>query len=104
MKLFLKTLKWVLISVTSIALIAFLYIYFIYFGRPGEVTTIDQAQDREWHTISFKGKTLCSDGSEFAIFVKKGNSDNLIIHFSGGGACWDDPTCAKPISLMNIFD
>ncbi len=104
MKLFFRILKWITFTVACLLMIAFLYFYFIYFGRPEEVSSIDQSNDQAWHTVSFKGNTLCSDGSEFAIFVKKGKSQNLIIHFSGGGACWDDKSCANPISLWSTFD
>jgi len=104
MRLALKILKWTLVTVLSLALISFGYIYFIYFAPPDEVSVMSQVNDNAWHKVSLGGKSLCSDGSEFAIFVKKGKSDNLIIHFSGGGACWDNITCAKPISLLDIFD
>lgn len=104
MKVFLRILKWSVLSLIGILIVAFLYFYFISFARPSEVSTIEQASDQDWRTVSFKGNTMCSDGSEFALFVKKGKSKNLIIHFSGGGACWDDKSCANPISLTSAFD
>lgn len=104
MKLFLRILKWTALSVISIVVLGFLYLFFIYFAAPDKVAKADEATDREWHTVPFKGNTMCSDGSEFAIYVRKGTSKNVMIHFSGGGACWDDTTCANPISLKSIFD
>ncbi|RFS16798.1 pectin acetylesterase-family hydrolase [Emticicia sp. C21] len=104
MKLFLGILRWVVLSIISILIIGFLYLYFIYFARPDAIAKVDEVHDMGWHTIPFKGNTLCSDGSEFAIFVRKGTSKNLVIYFSGGGACWDDTTCGEPISLMSAFD
>jgi hypothetical protein len=100
----LKILKWIFVSMLSLSLIAFGYLYFIYFSPPEEVSEISQVNDRAWRRLSLGGKSLCSDGSEFAIFVKKGKSDNLVIHFSGGGGCWDNITCAHPISLLDLFD
>ena len=104
MKLFLRILKWTALSIAGILIAGFLYLNFIFFARPDEVEKVDLVPDNEWHTVPFKGNTMCSDGSEFAIFVKKGASKNFLIHFSGGGACWDDTTCSKPISLMSAFD
>ncbi len=104
MKQALKILKWITFGALILVVAAFLYVYFIYFARPKEISSITQASDKDWRTVPLGGKSICSDGSPFAIFVKKGKSDNLIIHFSGGGACWDNITCANPLSLFNIFD
>ena len=104
MKLFLRILKWTALGTACVAVVGFLYFYFIFFGRPSEVTKLDDAQDKDWHTVIFKGNTMCSDGSEFAIFVRKGSSKNFLIHFSGGGASWDSTTYRQPISVMSAFD
>lgn len=104
MKLFLRILKWIALSAVSVLVIGLFYFYFIFFARPDAVAKVDEVRDKEWHTIPFKGNTMCSDGSEFAIFVRKGASKNLVIYFSGGGACWDDTSCGQPISLMSAFD
>jgi len=104
MKLFLRILKWTVLSIFSIAIIGFLYLYFIYFASPDKVAKAAEANDKDWHTVAFNGNTMCSDGSAFSIYVRKGTSKNIMIHFSGGGACWDDTTCANPISLKTIFD
>lgn len=32
----------------------------------------------------------------FKFWVKRGATDNLVVFFDGGGACWDDVTCALP--------
>jgi len=104
MKSFLQILKWVTLCICGILVAGGLYLYFIFFARPDEAAKVDDIRDNEWHTIPFKGNTMCSDGSEFAIFVKKGSSKNFIIHFSGGGASWDSTTYRKPILLMSAFD
>lgn len=37
---------------------------------------------------------VCSRGDEtFSFFVKGGSSNNLVVYFEGGGACWDPNTC-----------
>ncbi|MGI9531160.1 pectin acetylesterase-family hydrolase [Lutimonas sp.] len=50
-----------------------------------------------WEVIRTGGKTLCSDGSDYKFYHQNGTSDNLIIFFSPGGACWDDDSCEKSI-------
>lgn len=32
----------------------------------------------------------------FRFWARRGASDNLVVFFDGGGACWDDVTCAIP--------
>ena len=46
-----------------------------------------------WNKIVPGGDTMCSRGSEFAFAVRKGTSQNIVIDFVGGGACWDELTC-----------
>ena len=53
-----------------------------------------------WNKISMNQPAICSDGSPYSIYSKKGNSKHLIIYFSGGGVCWDDPTCTTPIQFF----
>jgi hypothetical protein len=37
---------------------------------------------------------FCGDGSQYYIYVDiKQDSPNLLVHFMGGGACWDYRTC-----------
>lgn len=79
------------------------YLYFIFFGRPSEVATLDQVRDNKWHTVALGGGTRSSDGSEYALFVRRGESKNLLIQFSGGGACWDDKTAAMPITPASVI-
>ncbi len=47
----------------------------------------------EWTQINPGGDTICALGDEYKFFVRPGESDNLLIHFQGGGACWDEGTC-----------
>lgn len=47
----------------------------------------------------------CSDapGTEAAyrFWAKRGTGDGLVVFFDGGGACWDDVTCAVPRRAAN---
>ena len=35
----------------------------------------------------------------FSFYFEQGESDNLVIYFNGGGACWDGATCLKSLQL-----
>ncbi|NDJ76671.1 MAG: hypothetical protein GYB65_10465, partial [Chloroflexi bacterium] len=39
------------------------------------------------------GDTICAEGTPYSFFVRYGNSNNLLIFFQGGGACWNNFTC-----------
>ena len=58
----------------------------------------------DWTKVPMKEKSVCSDGSEYFLLSKKGKSKNLIIHFGGGGACWDAETCMAPITIPGILE
>ena len=40
------------------------------------------------------GDTICSGGSPFAYFVRKGTVNKVVIDYVGGGACWNEVTCS----------
>jgi hypothetical protein len=48
-------------------------------------------------------KACCSEGSRFPVYLKKGNSNNLIVMFSGGGISWNEVTAANPTTLITLF-
>jgi len=46
-----------------------------------------------WVKYEPEGAT-CSDGSPYAFYVEfSETSDNVIVYFMGGGACWDYESC-----------
>lgn len=71
------------------------------FNTKEELTDFDYYK---WTKVPLKAKSECSDGSDYFLTSKKGKSNNLIIHFAGGGACWDAETCMEPISIGGIFN
>ena len=47
-----------------------------------------------WEKVEPPG-AVCSDGSQYKFFVSYSNkSDNLVVMFEPGGACWDYPSCS----------
>mgnify|MGYP001829266441 CR=1 FL=1 len=48
--------------------------------------------DDGWNAISTGG--MCTAGTPFQFYTKTSvNSDNLLIYFNGGGACWFGEAC-----------
>ncbi len=46
----------------------------------------------QWQWVDFP-ESQCRDGSSTGIGVRRGSSDNLVIFFEGGGACFNGFTC-----------
>ena len=64
------------------------------------VATGAAAQD--WETVQPGGDTVCSDGSPFRFFVRRGDPSKLLIEFEGGGACWSDATCEAEVYNRSV--
>ncbi len=58
---------------------------------PLDASALD-APPGEWTWFPQPG-SACSDGSETGFAVNRGASDDLLVFFMGGGACWDFQTC-----------
>lgn len=71
-----------------------IYILFINYSIASDFNTTNTSL--KWEEVSTElyndEKLKCSDGSDYKFYFKKG-SENLLIFFSGGGACWDYDTC-----------
>ncbi|HCD27025.1 MAG TPA: hypothetical protein DER02_05870 [Gammaproteobacteria bacterium] len=46
-----------------------------------------------WQRVAATGEALCSDGSEYAFFVRPGDPEKVLFYLQGGGACWTRATC-----------
>ena len=78
--------------------------FLLYFDQSVEMSEKEEFLDTQlytWNRIPLGQPAACSDGSEYSIFTRKGNSYKVIIYFSGGGVCWDDTSCTEPFSLFN---
>jgi hypothetical protein len=68
-------------------------------GGPPPEPGID-ALPAGWNRIEPGGDTICSRGSPFSYFVRKGTVNRVVIDFRGGGACWNAGTCSVSGSLF----
>lgn len=98
-----KIIKWIAIVTIAFLSLGFLFVWLVLLATPPAASSLQQINDNELHTVVLGGKSMCSDGSPYSIYVRKGKSENLIIHFSGGGACWDGATCSAPVTLMSLI-
>ena len=61
-----------------------------------------QAQDASgWTPVTPGGDALCARGTPYTFFVRPGDPSKLLIFFQGGGACWNDETCAPGSGLFD---
>jgi hypothetical protein len=70
---------------------------------PGGWTKVEKLEtvkgaDGKEHTATCSG--LPYTNPEFHFWAKRGNRNNLVVFFEGGGACWDDATCSSPIQIQ----
>ena len=47
-------------------------------------------------TSARSSSPICSRGTPYVFFVKRGTVNKLLIYYQGGGACWDYLTCSAP--------
>ncbi len=57
----------------------------------------ENPKDLTWYKVPLE-RGMSGDGSEYYIYVKKGDPDKLCIFFSGGGVVWNEYTAARPVT------
>ncbi len=57
--------------------------------------------DDGWNMIEPGGDTICSRGTPYHFYAREGTSDNLLIDFQGGGACWNALSCSEQFGTFN---
>ena len=61
-----------------------------------------QAQDAAgWVPITPGGDAVCARGTPYTFFNRPADPSKLLIFFEGGGACWNDATCAPNSGLFD---
>ena len=63
--------------------------------------TFDALPEGVWHEMRPAGNTICSRGTPYAFFVRRGRTDRVVLEFMGGGACWSDKTCGLMQGTFN---
>jgi hypothetical protein len=61
---------------------------------------VDGGNTYNWQRVELPG-ALCSNGSQYRFwYYDSPTSNNLLISFEGGGACWDYPSCSGQIGIL----
>lgn len=68
----------------------------------GNVSLAQEVQPNIWNEIKPGGETTCANGDEYSFFVRPGDETKLMIHFQGGGACWNSANCGD--GSFKLFD
>lgn len=68
----------------------------------GSLSAQDDLISETWNEIAPGGETICSRGTPYSFFVRPADPEKLMIHFQGGGACWNSFFCAA--GSMQTFD
>jgi hypothetical protein len=75
-----------------------------------EITLIDDNGDERTFSPSCAFDVLANEttglpeDNSFKFYVKPGRSNNMLIYFNGGGACWNHATCVDSLALNAIPD
>jgi hypothetical protein len=61
---------------------------------------VDGGNTYAWQQIELPG-TMCGNGSQYRFYVYDSpTSNNLLLYFEGGGACWDYPSCSGQAGIL----
>ncbi len=61
---------------------------------------VDGGNTYAWQRVELPG-TVCSDGSQYRFwYYDSPTSNNMVISYEGGGACWDYPTCSGQAGVL----
>ncbi len=61
---------------------------------------VNGGNDYAWQRVEIPG-TVCSDGSQYKFFVHDNpSSDDMVVLFEGGGACWDYESCSGQLGVL----
>ena len=61
---------------------------------------VDGGNNYAWQRVELPN-TFCSNGSQYRFwYYDSPTSNNLLISFEGGGACWDYPSCSGQTGIL----
>jgi hypothetical protein len=71
----------------------FLLSFSVIVAQDAELPSWDELEEG-WNTLAPGGDTTCAYGTEYTFHVRPAESEDLLIFFNGGGACWFDQICS----------
>lgn len=75
-------------------------------GQDEDLPTFDDLEAGVWNQIIPGGETVCLYDTEYSFFVRPADppTDNLMVYFQGGGACWDGFTCGAIGQFASVYE
>ena len=67
-----------------------------------DIWSKDKAKAGKWYQLPLAG-CVSSNNKPYRITFKKGDTNNLLVNFFGGGLSWNAETAAKPITLSTML-
>jgi len=64
---------------------------------------IDEVKDNKWIRVRPHEECVCANGKKHYMYFKKGNVENLLIYFSGGGLAWDKKSAHFPMGAKSFL-
>ena len=46
----------------------------------------------------------CGDGTQYNVYIRRGSASKVLMHFEGGGACWNKGTCFGKVRFTALED
>lgn len=47
---------------------------------------------------------VCGNGTQYNVYIRRGNPAKVLMHFEGGGACWNRGTCFGKVRFTALED
>ncbi len=88
--------------VLGIVLIVLFYTALVRTSNAEDFASLNDLPLKTWAEIPLSDDVKCSDGSDYHAYTRRGTSDNLLIHFAGGGMCWNGESCSQPIRITHF--
>src|ERR1041385_4030403 len=86
-----------ILMVIAISVVVGSYLLITHVDAVNASSTLNDFPLDTWTRIDLSDQTQCSDGSAYRIYARRAASDNLLIHFAGGGMAWDAQSASPPI-------
>lgn len=77
-------------------IVSLLFMLVVLFSR-----AVSAQEPTPWQVITPSDDAICANGTPYQFFVRDADPEKVMIHFQGGGACWDENTCASGLLFDN---
>ncbi|MDF2927750.1 MAG: hypothetical protein K0R57_6664 [Paenibacillaceae bacterium] len=99
-----KAIRWALVILAVAVTAGILAVYAFVLERPAALPREEAGmKPHQWYKLVPDGPVRSGDGSGYYGLLRKGESRNWMLFFSGGGVSPDGDSAARPIRLRNML-